>query len=434
MHDEVVERSALCSIMKKPGEGYKALSLHNIDEGSFVVGFHQVVFEAIVLMLSTGERFSKQSVWARVTSIDGGFEFNDLDLLFSLNEDRPHHWCDLLRKYQMARVFNAVTDDAKKRFRNIFAADDVIAGVTEDLFHMIQSNKIEEQMEDNIEELLSAGGYPSKYACVNEVIVNYPKCVPVVVGARPGIGKTTWMLNECLGHIMRRKGDWFEYVADRHGTIFSLEMPRKDLIRKSVCILSGLDERKVKSGLLTPQEREIFKAYWDLVRRAPLMIYDRGHTPRQVCSNMRYSSEKNGTTFIGLDYAQRLRAYAGTTKDRAFYADASNSITDTLKGLPSEPMMMILSQLSRDADINKHDPINVRKRQVPRLSHFKETGALEEDAFIAGLLYPDPTYIDKEMLKQPVVFSIEKNRGGETGPIHMIFDKPRQTFGGHSGS
>ena len=428
MHDPVVEGSALSSIINDPSQGFRAVATHGITRESFVIEFNQVVFEVVDAMLAQGQPLTQSSIWSRIVAIDARYSSSNLDTIFAYGESRPLYWCDLLRKYKMSREAITRIDKVKRDLSNPFNVEENISGVTEDLFHLLSTSKVEEEDTLTVDDLIVRGGYPSKFDAINQVITKYPPSFPVVIGARPGVGKTTWLVNEMLNHILERKDSFFGYKKNRHATMFSLEMQRADIMRKCICILSGIEERRVKANKLNDEEKEKFNAHFCMLKKAPLTIYDKSLTPKQICSAMRYASERHQTTFFGLDYVQRMQAFTGNKKDREFYARASNDIADTLKNLPSNPMMIILSQLSREADINKHESLSERKKKAPRLSHFKETGALEEDAYLAGLLYPDPEHIHVNTPRQPVIMSWEKNRGGNTGEVKMLFDKKNQTF------
>lgn len=428
MHDQTVEGSALSSIINDPSQGFRAVSVHGINRESFVNPFYGLTFEVVETMLSQGQPVTQQSIWSRIVAVDSSYSVSELEQVYTYNESRPMYWCDLLRKYKLAREAIKLINKTKEDITNPFNVEECISGVTEDLFHLLTSNTVDEDDDITVNDLILRGGYPSKYKAINDIITKYPPSFPVVIGARPGVGKTTWLCNEMLHHIIKRKGEWWEFKDNRHATMFSLEMQRPDILRKCICILSGIEENSVKADKLTKEETEKFHAYLKLLKKAPLTIYDRSLTPKQICSSMRYASERYKSTFFGLDYVQRMKAFSNRAKDREFYARASNDIADTLKSLSTNPMMIILSQLSRAADINKHDTINERKKKSPQLSHFKETGALEEDAYLAGLLYPDPEFIHQELPRQPIIMSWEKNRGGRTGSVKMVFHKKSQTF------
>jgi replicative DNA helicase len=427
--DKDIEKCALCSIIARPAEGYKAITKHNITPDCFTIGLNRVLFEVLELMLSKAEGFTKQAIFVRLKALDGSYDISMLEEIMGMGENRPLHWCDLVRQQSMCRHSLSFMDEARKKMRNVFNVEDTLTDLSEDLFQLLADNKVDEGNEDSFDDMVTSTGYPSYLAPVREVIINYPCSFPVLIGARPGCGKTTYGLRELLAHVLRKKGDWYDYKPNRHAAMFSLEMPRKDINRKAVCMLSGIDERKVRAGKLDAKDMEKLRAYHDLIRKAPIFIYDKSMTPRQICTNMRFTAERNGTTFMLLDYVQRVRAYSGRSKDREFYMRASNDIADTLKNLPSEPMMIILSQLARSADMNSNMTTQRLKEAVPTLKDFKETGALEEDAYCAGVLYPDPDLMKaSSSTEQYIILEWLKNRGGETGCSKLMFKKRHQHF------
>jgi replicative DNA helicase len=429
MHDNSVEQSALCSFILNAQDGLNSVFKYHITPQHFVNPFNLALFETIMNMCDIGAILTRQSILNRIKS-EQHFQNADeyLAEIMNLKETNPRYWMELLDKYMVSRNAMVIIDNAKENLGNVHKSEDVLQQTTEDLFHLLASIRQVDEDIGTIKDMTTVGGYPSVFNTVNRKIVNYPKKFPVVLGARPGVGKTTYLCLETIGHVIRKNADWYKYRKDRHAVIFSLEMPRKDLYRKMICILSGIDERKVKANKMTPEEKTLFGQYFDLFKKAPIFIYDRPATPNQICSNMRFCADRYKTTMFGLDYAQRMKAHLGGRKDRQFFCDASNYIADTLKNLPVDAWMLILSQLSRSADINRFDSIQERKRNTPRLSHFKETGALEEDAYLAGVLYPDPEFIHLDLDEQPVLLDWLKNRGGPTGQCPMIFHKSKQKF------
>ena len=427
--DKDIEKSALCSIIAKPAEGYKAISLHNITPDCFTIGYTRQLFEVLERMLSCAEGLTKQAISVRMKSADGSYDISLLEEVMGMGENRPGYWCDLVRMKTMKCHSEAIMIDAQRKLKNIFAVEECLSDFSEDIFQLLANWKIEEKGDDDFDSMITKTGYGSYLMPIRDVIITYPAGVPSLIGSRPGCGKTTFCVNEMLAHILKRKGDWYEYRADRHAMMFSLEMSRSDIYRKAACILSGIDERKVRAGKLEARDMEMLRAYYDLLRKAPMYVVDKSLQPRQICNYMRATCERKNTTFIGLDYIQRVKAYSGRSKDREFYMRASNDISDTLKQLPSKPMMIILSQLSREADMNKNMSTAKLMEAIPTLKSFKESGALEEDAYVAGVLYPDPNMMKaSDALNQYVILEWLKNRGGETGLSRLLFQKRKQKF------
>jgi replicative DNA helicase len=429
MYDSRTEQAALASIIRNPAEGQRAIHKHYVTVDSFYLEPHKIIFEVIQTMMQLGEKLTPSSIWSRVAVMGDMVKNSELTAIVKLNEDRPMNWCDLLRKYTLARNSLAIMGDAKKRLKNVFNAETVLTGLTEDMFQMLMATEVEDE-QDDVEDLLSkAGVIPFGWKGLNDVVTGMPVGAPTLIGARPGVGKTTFALSQMLKTVLYKRDGWFKYRDGQHGAFFSLEMSRKAILRKATCMISGIDENDVRKGVLNKTEKEAFRAHYAVIQSAPFVVYDRSNAPNQICTNMRFASEKFGTTIFVLDYFQRLRSNYGQRKDREFFSTASNMIADTLKNLSTESAMIILSQLLRDCEIPKDLPPQKRWAFVPTSKHFKETGALEEDAFLLGTLYPHPDFCHLNVDKQQLILDWHKNRGGDMGRNHLIFHRSMQRFG-----
>ena len=89
--------------------------------------------------------------------------------------------------------------------------------------------------------------------------------------------------------------------------------------------------------------------------------------------------------------------------------------------------MVVLSQIHRAPE----PPPNVKPtdlwKYAPKLHNLKDSGALEEDAYIVMILFPYPgENVEKETVRY--VCSIAKHRGGPTGDVDLVFKKTEQHF------
>ena len=423
MHDSNVERNAICSIVNQFGSAQELIYAMRVTADHFHMEPYKIMFEAIMDLAQDSKPVNFETLWLEI-SVKGSFvEQNDVFAVEACKQDRPEYWLDLLHKYYIAQKADVILRRAGSQLKNPQNIADIVSSSAEELFHLqVEIAKTDEtiKVEDCIDNV---GLIKSKYSSINDVTIGVPCGRPVVIGARPGIGKTTYGCCEVLDKIIIPDGNgWYTYGV--HATIFSLEMTRTELIRKMTCILSNVPESTVRRKMMTPDQQSTFTKFFNLIVGAPLNIYDKPHTPKQVCGNMRWQAEKNNTKFVMLDYFQRLRSKF--KKDRQFYSDGSNDIADSLKGLISEPTMLIFSQLNREADMDLS--LSPGRRNIPKMSHLKETGALEEDAYQIGLLYPDPQFAHNNMDDQPIILKWGKNRGGRIGESKMIFLKQKGRF------
>jgi replicative DNA helicase len=123
-----------------------------------------------------------------------------------------------------------------------------------------------------------------------------------------------------------------------------------------------------------------------------------------------------------VDYLQLLHSTARRAENRQQeIADISNGIKALAKEL--KVPIIVLSQLNRDFEKDKS--------RKPNLSDLRESGAIEQDADLVGLLYradpEDPTKrreSEDDALSQdtvPINLLVAKQRNGPTGDVHLTF-------------
>jgi replicative DNA helicase len=113
-----------------------------------------------------------------------------------------------------------------------------------------------------------------------------------------------------------------------------------------------------------------------------------------------------------VDYLQ-LMQIRGRTESRQ---QEISGITRALKALAKElnVPVMALSQLSR--------AVEQRKPPKPQLSDLRESGAIEQDADVVGLIYRDEIYNPEDSPDKGIAeINIAKQRNGPTGVIRLAF-------------
>ena len=123
-----------------------------------------------------------------------------------------------------------------------------------------------------------------------------------------------------------------------------------------------------------------------------------------------------------IDYLQLLHSTSRRADNRQQeIADISSGV----KGLAKElnVPVIVLSQLNRELEKDKS--------RKPRLSDLRESGAIEQDADLVGLLYKPSGDDEEEAPEQegaPVRLCIAKQRNGPTGDVELTFLKPYTRF------
>ena len=231
----------------------------------------------------------------------------------------------------------------------------------------------------------------------------------VVIAARPSMGKTSLAMNIA------------EHVAIEQRLpvgVFSLEMTAESLVLRMLCSRSRVNLRNVREGFLAERDFPKLTGSAGKLANAPLFIDDSsGLSILQLRAKARRMSQQYGIKLFVIDYLQLLHSTARRAENRQQeIADISSGIKSLAKEL--NVPVIVLSQLNRELEREKN--------RKPRLSDLRESGAIEQDADVVGLLYT-PSSDDEdgaspaEQDAVPVNLLIAKQRNGPTGDVNLTF-------------
>lgn len=232
-----------------------------------------------------------------------------------------------------------------------------------------------------------------------------------VIAARPSMGKTSLSMNIV------------ESIAVDQNIptgVFSLEMTAQSLVMRMVCARAQISSRDIINGLMEKSDfSRLTRAAADLTS-APLYIDDTpGLSILQLRAKARRMAQQHGIKFVVIDYLQLLHSTASRADNRQQeIADISNGVKALAKELNIP--VIVLSQLNREFEKDKN--------RKPRLSDLRESGSIEQDADIVGLLYKaeaggedDPEEETDPNQAVAVNLLIAKQRNGPTGDVYLVF-------------
>lgn len=199
---------------------------------------------------------------------------------------------------------------------------------------------------------------------------------------------------------------------------FSLEMSREQLVMRMLCSQARVPSREIAKGLITAQQHAELVGAADRLIRAPIYLDDTaGLDVAQLRGRARQLRNKHGIEFIVIDYLQMLRSHLGRSESRQQeIADVSNNIKAMAKEL--HVPVLVLSQLNRSPEIRD-------RSGKPRLSDLRDSGSIEQDADVVGLLRRPCKYEDKDadVDQTLAIVDIAKQRNGPTGEVRFHFDE-----------
>lgn len=238
----------------------------------------------------------------------------------------------------------------------------------------------------------------------------------IVLAARPGVGKSSLAMNIVEHACLKKSG-----VA----AVFSLEMPRIQIVQRLLCSFANVSMADALSGKLQQSDWKQLMLASDKMQRSKIFIDDSSRvTVAEILSKCRRLKTAEGKLdIIMIDYIQLMGSGEKQNSDVNRQQEIA-SITRELKIMAKEldVPVLALSQLRR---------IQTKEAQ---LSDLRESGAIEQDADIVMFINrPDMTATPEELSKGNVVkgaaeLVIAKHRNGSTGRIQLRFIGERTKF------
>lgn len=251
-------------------------------------------------------------------------------------------------------------------------------------------------------------GVPTGLIDLDRLLGGLQKSDLDIVAARPGLGKTSLLLNLALSAAQR---------FQQRVLIFSLEMSKEQIVERLVAQQSGIDSQRLRFGNLQAEDWPIFVHTTDALSEVGLWIDDTpGITALQLRSKARRLYAAQGLDLIIVDYLQ-LMGTDGRVENRN---QEIAQISRALKNLARELNVPVLvaSQLSR--------AVEQRADKRPLLSDLRDSGAIEQDGDVIMFIYREGAY--NETCENPNLTEliVAKHRKGPTGTVELYW-KPSLT-------
>ncbi|MBQ2809338.1 MAG: replicative DNA helicase [Clostridia bacterium] len=242
-------------------------------------------------------------------------------------------------------------------------------------------------------------GIQTGFSELDNTLVGLNKGNLIIVGARPGVGKTSFALNIGASVAKRTK---------KAVCIFSLEMSNEELVSRIISSEAMVDSQKLRKGDLSVDDWEKLAVASSLLSETDIYIDDT--TGISLTSMKAKLRRVKNLGLVIVDYLQLMQPERrGGDQNRV---NQIGEISRGLKVIAKElgVPVMVLSQLARAAEKEKDRP--------PMLSDLRDSGSIEQDADMVIFLSRDYYGLDPE--KQNIVdVIVAKNRHGSTGKVTM---------------
>lgn len=240
-------------------------------------------------------------------------------------------------------------------------------------------------------------GIPSGYSMLDKITAGWQKSELTIIAARPGMGKTAFIICCLLNACIRFK---------KRGAIFSLEMSDVSLMDRMISSESEIELERIRKNNVGEQ------GYGQIIQRtaslasAPFLVDETAALSiLELRAKARRMKNEHDIEFIVVDYLQLMRGEKGGNREQEV-SSISRALKQIAKDL--EIPVIALSQLGRGVEQRGGD-----KR--PMLSDLRESGSIEQDADNVMFLY------------RPEYYGIEQDKDGNSmaGVMEVIIAKHR---------
>lgn len=275
----------------------------------------------------------------------------------------------------------------------------------------------------NLSEAASSGqkipGLSTGLNDLDRYILGLNKGELILIAARPGMGKTSIVLNIAM-NVAKKSG---KTVA-----VFSLEMSREQLVSRLLAGEGLVPSQNLLTGQLNSDEWKRIAAAAQVLSATDMRIDD---NPMLSVSDMNAQCRRiSNLGLVVIDYLQLMqsaggdsRKYAGENRQQVV-SDISRMLKIMAKEL--NVPVICLSQLSRASE--------GRPNKRPMLSDLRESGAIEQDADVVIGLYREGYYnaeCEEPNVSEAIVL---KNRKGQTGTVKLAWLAEYTTFAAYEGN
>jgi replicative DNA helicase len=393
-----------------------------LGQDDFYKPAHGHVFEAITALYSQGEPADPVTVaeeLRRAGLLEG---IGGPATLISLQARTPAignatRYARIVEEYALLRRLIAVAGEIAEMGYSV--PDDVLAAIdaAEALVFDVAQRRVTDSMVpirellerhlDHIEALYERGqdiiGVPTGYVDLDQQLAGLQPSNLVIVGGRPGTGKTSFSLG-LAAHAA---------LDGRHPVlVFSLEMSHLELTQRLLCSEARVDASRMRNGRLLETDWPKISHAVGRLAEAPIHIDDNPHlTVMEIRAKARRLKSRQGLGLIVIDYLQLMTGRQKAENRQVEVSEISRGLKILAREL--EVPVVALSQLSRN--------LETRSDKRPVLADLRESGSLEQDADVVIFLYRDELYNRDSPDRGTAEVIVAKHRNGPTGMTQLAF-------------
>ena len=431
-HSVEAEQGVLGSMLISPRETI-AECVEKITEEYFYVPAHRTIYNVLVDLWNAGQAidlitFTQVLRDRSLLESVGGAAFVTSLFTFVPTAANVGYYIDIVRdKYILREIIATATESVRRAYEEQDEVNDLldeveqrIFAVGEDRFKGEMLSMKEQVMStlESIEKLFenkgAITGVSTGFRDLDKLTSGLHSSEMIVIAARPSMGKTALAMNIAEHAAIEVKLP----VA-----IFSLEMSAQQLVQRMLCSRARVNLAKTRDGFLAEADFPKLTHAASKLAEAKIFIDDSaGLSILELRAKARRLKAQQDVQLIIVDYLQLLRSTSRRAHDNRQLE--ISEISAGLKGLAKELKIpiIVVAQLNRNPEIRTGSG-----KGVPRLADLRESGSIEQDADLVGLLVREEYYADSDEerteLEGKAELIIAKQRNGPIGQVKLTFLK-----------
>src|SRR5216117_2778627 len=433
-HSVEAEQGVLGSMLISPREAI-AECVEKINEQYFYVPAHQTIFNVLVDLWNAGQAidlitFTQVLRDRNLLESVGGAAFVTSLFTFVPTAANLEYYLEIVReKYILRQIISAATESVRRAYEEQDEVNNLLDEVEQRIFAVGedrfkgQTLTMKDQVMEAIESIEKLYERKGGITGISTGFVEFDRMTSgmhgaemIVIAARPSMGKTALVMNIA------------EHVAVQEKLpvgVFSLEMSSQQLVQRLLCSRARVNLQKVRDGFLAERDFPSLTAAASKLAEAKIFIDDSPTlTILELRAKARRLKARQDVRLMIVDYLQLLRSTSRRAQDNRQLE--ISEISAGLKALAKELKIpiVVVAQLNRQPE--------QRTGGRPRLSDLRESGSIEQDADLVGLLVRPEIYEEDEEARAEkegeAELIIAKQRNGPVGEIPLTFLKEFTRF------
>jgi replicative DNA helicase len=436
-HSVEAEQGVLGSMLIAPQEAIPA-AIERISEPYFYIPAHQIVYRVLVEQWNAGHAidlitFTQTLRDQNLLETIGGAVFVTSLFTFVPTAANIDYYLEIVReKYVLRQIIATCTEGVRRAYEEQGEVNALLDEVEQSVFSVSEAQarvQLEpmkkhvmgalERIEKLFENKGSISGIPTGFKDFDRMTSGLHPAEMTVIAARPSMGKTALAMNIA------------EHVAVQQKlpvAIFSLEMSSQQLVQRMLCSRARVTLEHARDGFLSENDFPKLTHAASHLAEAPIFIDDSAAiTILELRAKARRLKSRESIGLVVIDYLQLLRGTSRRGQDNRQLE--ISEISAGIKGLAKELNIpvIVVAQLNRNPEMRTGSG-----KGRPRLADLRESGSIEQDADVVGLLIREEYYADtdeeRDDLEGKAELIIAKQRNGPIGEIKLTFLKEYTRF------